>query len=292
MSKCFFSVDVEDWFHFLNLSSTPEPSTWESLPSHVEKNLIRILDILERRKIKSTCFFLGWIAKKYPGLVKETIRRGHEIASHGFYHKLAFQMTEAEFFEDAASSKKLLEDVSGQQVLGYRAPGFSLTQNTPWFFKRLIEAGYVYDSSLFPTKLSTKLTHGGGISTNKLAPHVMVVDGNEIVEFPVSVRQIMGQPICFFGGAWLRIFPYSLIKKSAIQVLAKDRPVGFYVHPREIDPKHPRLAMNLVLRLPAYFNLKSTAIKISKLSDDFSFVTFSDYAKQHRATLEKVVLTN
>jgi polysaccharide deacetylase family protein (PEP-CTERM system associated) len=206
--KCIFSIDVEDWFHILDLPSTPELQTWDSLPSHVEKNFTILLDLFDRAQIHGTCFFLGWVAERYPRLVREASARGHEIASHGYGHRLVYEMTEEEFLKDALKSKKIVEDITGKPVIGFRSAGFSTTESTPWYFDKLIEAGYRYDSSVFPAPRG----HGGW-RTNHLAPYRIGGSNGQIVEFPISVARFMGRSFCFFGGGYLRLFPYFLIKK-------------------------------------------------------------------------------
>jgi polysaccharide deacetylase family protein (PEP-CTERM system associated) len=274
--KCIFSIDVEDWFHILDLPSTPELGKWESFPSHVENNFINLLDIFEEKQILGTCFFLGWIAERHPNLVKEAAARGHEIASHGYSHRLVYEMTEEDFLEDAVKSKALIENIIGRPVIGYRSAGFSTTENTPWFFDKLIEAGYRYDSSVFPAPRGH-----GGLKTNNLAPYSINGSSGRIIEFPISVARLMGKSLCFFGGGYLRLFPYFLIKRMARKVLSEGRPTVFYVHPREIDPAHPRLPMNAIRRFKSYVNLDSTQGKISKLLKDFEFVTFERYVTDH-----------
>jgi polysaccharide deacetylase family protein (PEP-CTERM system associated) len=268
--KCIFTIDVEDWYHILDLPTTPEIGQWDSLPSRVEHNFAKLLGILEDRKAKATCFFIGWVAQKYPHLVREAARQGHEIASHGFQHKLAYSMTSREFFDDATRSKGVIEEISGQAVWGYRASGFSLTENTPWFFDKLIEAGYRYDSSLFPA------TRGhGGLPNGRYAPYRL--DSADFVEFPVSVERVLGKPICFFGGGYLRLFPYSLIRTMTRRVLRQERPAVFYVHPREIDLDSPRLNMSLKRRFKSYVNVATTELKIRKVLSDFEMITFREY---------------
>jgi polysaccharide deacetylase family protein (PEP-CTERM system associated) len=268
--KCIFTIDVEDWYHILDLPTTPGITEWDSLPSRVERNFAKLLSILAERKAKATCFFIGWIAQKYPHLVREAARQGHEIASHGFHHKLAYAMTSQEFFEDAVRSKKVIEEICGQAVWGYRASGFSLTENTPWFFEKLIEAGYRYDSSLFPA------TRGhGGLPNGRYAPYRL--ESADFVEFPVSIERVLGRPICFFGGGYLRMFPYSLIRTMTRRVLRQERPAVFYVHPREIDLCSPRLAMSLKRRFKSYVNISTTEPKIKKVLSDFEMLTFQEY---------------
>src|ERR1700687_813396 len=268
--KCIFSIDVEDWFHILDLSTTPEIAQWDSLPSRVENNFAKLLAILDERKAKATCFFLGWIARKSPRLVREAARQGHEIASHGYEHRLAYEMTSQEFFEDAVRSKKVIEEICGQPVWGYRASGFSVTKDTPWFFDRLIEAGYRYDSSLFPAARGH-----GGLPNGRYAPYRL--ESADFVEFPATVERLLGKPICFFGGGYLRLFPYFLIRTMTRRVLRQERPAIFYVHPREIDLGSPRLAMGFKRRFKSYVNISTTEPKIKKVLSDFEMVTFQEY---------------
>ena len=269
-----FSVDVEDWFHILDVPSAPTLATWDKLPSRVERNFHRLLDLFSERKVRVTCFFLGWIGERFPQLVREAISRGHEIASHGFEHRLAFQMTPEEFYDDAARSRSVLEDIGGRSVLGYRAAGFSAVERTPWFFEQLEAAGYVYDSSVFPAKRG----HGGMAGYLRI-PHV--IPGTALIEFPMTVSDFLGRPICFFGGGYLRLFPEWLIIREANQVLGNGQPVVFYVHPREIDHQHPRLKMNLTRRFKSYVNLGQTEQKIRRILDSFPVIPFEEFLQRY-----------
>ena len=271
--KCIFSVDVEDWFHILDSPATPDRSKWDLLPSRVESNFGRLLEIFDENRVRVTCFFLGWVAQRFPHLVKESDRRGHEVASHGYGHRLAYEMTAQDFYEDALTSKRIIEDIVGHPIWGYRSPGFSLTKRTPWFFDKLIEAGYRYDSSVFPAQ-----REHGGLEECPCGPY-RVVDGHSegLLEFPVTVARVLGKRVCFFGGGYLRLFPLSLIRRMAFKVLGEGRPVIFYIHPREIDPCHPRLAMDLRRKFKSYVNLKTTEAKIKRLLAEFEFTTFKDF---------------
>jgi polysaccharide deacetylase family protein (PEP-CTERM system associated) len=274
--KCIFSIDVEDWFHLLDLPSTPPISTWDALPSRVENNFLKLLDILDENGAQATCFFLGWVAQRFPHLVREAAKRGHEIASHGYSHILAYQVTADEFYEDALRAKKAIEDISGQAVWGYRASGFSVTEATPWFFEKLIEAGYRYDSSVFPGSRGH-----GGMRDAQCAPYEIECPGG-FMEFPASVEKVIGHPICFFGGGYLRLFPYSVIRRMTRRVLRQGRPVIFYVHPREIDLQAPRLAMGMSRRFKSYVNLGTTEPKIRNLLSEFEMATFRDFMIDER----------
>ena len=270
MQTSIFSVDVEDWFHILDVPSAPVLAEWSGLPSHVEKNFSKLLELFSEENVQVTCFFLGWIGERFPHLVKEATARGHEIASHGYGHRLVYQQSRNDFHDDVRHARLLLEDIAGVPVTGYRAPGFSTTTETPWFFDALVEAGYQYDSSVFPA------TRGhGGIRGGRREPH-RVGDGEGILEVPITVASLMGKPMCFFGGGYLRLFPYWLVRKMAHQVLAEDRPVVFYIHPREIDPAHPRLPMNRKRQFKTYVNLETTEWKVRQIFRDFPVTTFQN----------------
>ncbi|MCG2703347.1 MAG: DUF3473 domain-containing protein [Candidatus Omnitrophica bacterium] len=270
--ECIFSVDVEEWFHILDISSAPKKSEWDSLPSHIENNFKKLLDIFSEKNIQVTCFFLGWIAKKFPHLVKEARNRGHEIASHGYSHELVYKLREEEFFQDALKSKNIIEDIIGAPILGYRSSGFSVTKDTPWFFDKLIEAGYTYDSSVFPAARGH-----GGLNTKQYSPYLAGNNLKRILEFPITVTKVFGKPMYFFGGGYLRFFPYFIIKKMTLKVLKEGRPVIFYIHPREIDLNHPRLPMGIKRKFKTYVNLKTMEGKILKLLDEFKITTFERF---------------
>ncbi len=273
--KCVFSIDVEDWFHILDLPTTPDVTEWGDLHSCVERNFMRLLDIFEQRDTRVTCFFLGWVAERFPHLVKEAVRHGHEIASHGYAHRLIYQMTPEAFYQDAVRSKGILENISGRAVWGYRSAGFSVTHETEWFFDKLIEAGYVYDSSVFPASRGH-----GGMSGGRRSPYWIERPSGELFEFPVSVTEVLGKALCFFGGGYLRFFPYPVIRMMTRRVLKESRPVIFYIHPREIDPGHPRMRMNWQRRFKSYVNLESTMPKIERLLAEFSATSFEQLIRK------------
>lgn len=278
--NCIFTVDVEDWFHILDVPSSPPLSQWASMPSRVEKNFLKLLDIFSEHNVHVTCFFLGWVAEKFPHLVREAAQRGHEIASHGFAHRLIYEMTPAEFLEDARRSKDILEQSVGQSVLGYRSSGFSVTENTPWFFPTLIEAGFQYDSSVFPVARGH-----GGLNGAPLAPYLIQTPGGVLTEFPMTVARVLGKPLCFFGGGYLRLFPYSVIKHMTERVASEGRPVIFYIHPREVDPHHPRLPMGMVRAFKSYVNLESTEGKIRRLMAEVPVTTFREFLATNQITV-------
>lgn len=273
--KCVFSIDVEDWFHILDLPSTPAVDRWSALPSRVEKDFLELLDLFAAHRVRTTCFFLGWVAEKFPHLVREAVRRGHEIGSHGYAHRLVYAMSAREFRCDAEKAKRIIESAAGERVDGFRAPGFSAVPATPWFFDELGEAGYRYDSSVFPAHRN----HGGWAGAER-GPHLAGRPGRRIVEIPVTVRTVLGRDLSFFGGGYLRLFPFTAIREMTAATLREGLPVVFYVHPREIDPGHPRLPMAWRRRFKTYVNLATTRAKIERLLAQFEFLTFREYVEE------------
>ena len=281
---CVFSVDVEEWFHILDVPSTPPMDQWDRQESRVEHSFHRMLDVFAEKQVRTTLFFLGWVAERHPQLVKEAVAQGHEIASHGYAHQLVFQNDRRHFTEDVRRAKSVIEDASGLAVLGYRAPGFSVTKGAPWFFEALAETGHAYDSSIWPGNRN----HGGWPGALPV-PHVVPTAKGDIVEFPISLVRTLGRDMFFFGGGYLRFFPYPLIRRKALEVLAEQRSVVFYLHPREVDPGHPRLPMSLKRRFMSYVNLDTTEPKMRRLFDDLPMTTFSELLKAGVSHLPKQV---
>jgi polysaccharide deacetylase family protein (PEP-CTERM system associated) len=273
------SVDVEDWFHILDVAGGPSMDAWDRLESRVERNLSLLLDTFDAHHVKVTCFFLGWVAERLPHLVLDASRRGHEIASHGYAHQLVYRQTVAAFREDIGRAKAILEDITGERVAGYRAPGFSITRETPWAMEQLAAAGHTYDSSIFPSE------HGhGGLPGARMDPHRIVTPEGPLVEFPISVARLFGRRICFFGGGYLRLFPYRVIKRAGESVRREGRPIVYYIHPREVDPRHPRLRMGVVRRFKSYVNLSTTSGKLEGILRTEQVTSFRDWTDANAAS--------
>lgn len=266
-----FTVDVEEWFHILDVPSTPPIQCWDQQESRVEASFRRMLDVFAEKQVRTTLFFLGWVAERHPQLVRDAAAQGHEIASHGYAHELVFKHDRRHFTEDVLRAKGIIEDACGSRVLGYRAPGFSATKDTPWFFEVLAETGHAYDSSIWPGNRN----HGGWPGALP-EPHVVRTAKGEVVEFPISMAPVFGRDLYFFGGGYLRFFPYPIILRKAREVLNARRSVVFYLHPREVDPDHPRLPMSLKRRFMSYVNLHTTEPKMRRLFDDLPMTTFQD----------------
>lgn len=272
MPQSIFSIDVEDWFNLSGTGFEPPVAQWDRLESRVERNLRALFELLAERGSTATCFIIGYFAKRFPHLVREAVAAGHEIASHSYFHRLIYDMSAEEFYQDAVASRKLLEDISGKPVRGYRAPAFSVTEQTPWFFDRLAAAGYEYDSSVFPAPHQT-----GGLATAQFAPHRIETAAGTLTEFPITVVRVLQKPMCFFGGGYLRLFPYRLIRSMGRRALDENRPIVFYIHPREIDPDQPRLPLSRRRRFTCYVNLRSTRPKLQHILRDFDVSSFEQY---------------
>jgi polysaccharide deacetylase family protein (PEP-CTERM system associated) len=267
------TIDVEDWFHIMEVKGTPTLSEWEHLPSRLEDNFSEILDILEGAKVRATCFTLGWVADRFPKLLRDACRRGHEVASHGYGHQPVHALSPAQFREDIRRAKAAIENAIGQPVTGYRAPGFSITRKTTWALGEIAGAGYTYDSSIFPG------THGhGGIPGAPRQPHVIQTEHGALVEFPSTMVDTPLGPLTFFGGGYLRLFPMPLVSLMARRVRNSGRGVMWYLHPREIDPQHPRVAMSAVRRFRSYVGLRRVRAKLAHILLAGDFATLNELA--------------
>ncbi|MDR3182785.1 MAG: DUF3473 domain-containing protein [Planctomycetaceae bacterium] len=267
-----FSVDVEDYFQVGAFAKIIAPDTWDTWVPRVADNTKRLLDITAAANVKATFFILGWIAERFPGLVREIADAGHEVASHGFGHQLVYTLTDEQFREDVRSTRKLLQDLSGQPVLGYRAPSFSIVASTPWAHRILVEEGYSYDSSVFP------IYHDlGGNPHAPLDIHRIETSSGTILEFPPAVIRRFSKNIPTGGGGYFRFFPYWITRRMLREVNAKGRPFVFYVHPWEVDPGQPRIPnAPLKSRFRHYLNLRKTADRLRRLLSDFCFTRVHD----------------
>lgn len=266
------SFDVEEWFHVLDVPGAPQPREWDALPRTVERNTNRILDILDDSHAKATFFVLGWVASRYGHVVKEIARRGHEIACHGDRHRLVYQQGRAGFEQDLRRAWAGLSDMIGAPVLGYRAPGFSIGPRAPWAFDVIRKAGFLYDSSLFPARR----VHGGAPKAARFLHRIAVEYGQSLAEFPMSVVDVGPVRVPFSGGGYLRLLPYRFIHTATKRLNADDVPVCVYLHPREIDPSHPRLHMSWQRSFQSYVNLGSTEWKLRQFLTDFRCAPLAD----------------
>lgn len=276
MLESSITIDVEDWFHILDCPSSPKMESWPTLERRFDIGLERILQVLDKFQIKATLFWLGWLAERHPELVERCKNEGHEIASHGYDHVLAYKVGRKWFAEDIRRGKKTLEDIIGCEVKGFRAAGFSVKNNTQWVFNEIRAAGFSYDSSTFPCNRGH-----GGMSNGLIEPHVLNTSAGELVEIPQSVIEIFGKRMSFFGGGYLRLSPKALIEWGIRRLDKAGRPLIVYVHPREVDADHPRLQLPLFRRFKCYVNLKTTLPKLKWLCENHSYVTMAEIAKQY-----------
>ena len=252
-----FTVDCEEWF---DLNHDQSIST-DNLESRIQANLEVLLQLFSDHKARATFFFLGEIAKKFPELIRTVHAEGHEIASHGNRHRLVYKLTKNEFTQDVKESLNILGNIIGEPVKGYRSPFWSISDSkrTPWAIEILTELGLVYDSSIFPFR-----TYLYGDEKAPTIPFKWVINGKTLYEFPASVFDYGHIRIPFGGGFYLRMMPYELTKLLTRAINQKGRPVVYYIHPREIDPDHPRLPLSKKESFISYFNMNSVYSKINK----------------------------
>ncbi len=270
-----FSVDVEDWFHILDTDAAPALGEWERLETRVDRNVERLLELFAEEGVRVTFFWLGWVAERHRALVRRCCAEGHEIASHGYAHVLAYQVGPSRFLQDILRARLVLEDITGRPVLGLRAPGFGITDRAVWAFEVIRRAGYVYDSSVFPGPRGH-----GGMRNGGAGPHWIETASGALAELPIPLVRVAGQRVCLFGGGYLRLAPTALIRLGARQLEREGRPLIVYVHPREIDPNHPKLPLPLVRRFKCYVRLRSTFPKLQWFCRQFRFVTMVELAER------------
>jgi polysaccharide deacetylase family protein (PEP-CTERM system associated) len=270
------TIDLEDYYHVSAFADQVDVEHWDTFKSRIENNTARLLRLLESGGQKATFFVLGWVAQKYPGLVREIARCGHEIASHSYKHRLVYTMTQQEFYEDTLQAKKLLEDASGTPVRGYRAPSFSITRNSLWAFQILAELGFTYDSSVFPIRHPNY-----GMPQAPRFPFTIQTASGPILEFPLPTLQMGSMRVPFAGGAYFRLLPY-WYTRWAIQFLNtnENRPACIYLHPWELDSEQPRMSGSLSAQFRHYLGLRSLAAKFRRLLNDFDFQSLETVIKE------------
>jgi len=342
----FLTIDIEDYFQVHALSGVIRYEDWPNYECRVERNTHRLLEMLHdsipNRQTaipthsldnpltqavlpsssseallrpptgpRATFFILGWIAERYPDLVRKIRKEGHEIACHGYAHKLIYEQSKEEFRSDVRKAKVILEDITGSEVIGYRAPGYSIVERSEWAFEILMEEGFRYDSSIFPIRHdfygmpgaprfpflisrngNGSVSFSGSVdlpfppmnaSTHSLVnssdgPRSAIRDPQFLIEFPLSTVQLLGMNLPVSGGGYFRLFPYSLVKRGLQRLNeVEKRPFIFYVHPWELDDGQPKIqGLGLRSRFRHYVNLSRTEEKLAKLLGDFDFCTIRD----------------
>ena len=259
------TVDVEDYFQVSAMAPHIARESWDSQPCRVERNVQRLLALFAQHQAHATFFTLGWIAERYPQLVRDIVAGGHELASHGYGHLRASDQNPADFAADVQRAKALLEDIGGQAVQGYRAPSFSIGHTNPWAFDVLLESGYRYSSSVYPVQHD----HYGMPD----APRFPYAARPGLTEIPITTTRVMGRNLPAGGGGYFRLAPYKLSRWALRRVNDIDRQSAiFYMHPWEIDPNQPRVAgTGLKTRFRHYVNLSRTETRLGQLLDDFKW---------------------
>lgn len=266
------SIDVEDYFQVAAFADAIDRAEWEAWPSRVEANTDKVLSVLDDAGTRATFFVLGWVAERHPTLVPRIRDAGHEIGCHGYSHRLIYAQTPDVFREETRRAKGVLEAQSGAPVLGYRAATFSIVERTLWALDVLVEEGFQYDSSIFPTRHDRY-----GIPDAERGPHRLTTEkGASLVEFPITVVDVMGYPLPMSGGGYFRLFPYGLTRWGLKRVGAGGRPFVFYCHPWEVDPDQPRVEARWLSRFRHYNNIRRCEGRLRRLLKDFQFGTTRD----------------
>jgi len=267
------TFDIEEWFHILDNESTKTINEWKNYDVRIHQNMERIFNILERTKTKATFFCLGWIGETYPEIIKEISNRGYEVGSHTRMHQLIYEQTPAEFEKDLEFSIKTLENITGQKVKYFRAPGFSIREENKWAFEILVKHGIEIDASVFPAKRA----HGGLPSYGKAEPSLLRYNGITLKEFPINFKSYLGKSIVFSGGGYFRLFPYSIIKNWT----SESEYLMSYLHPRDFDFKQPMIKeLPLSRKFKSYVGLKGSEKKLVRWLKDFEFTDIGTATKQ------------
>lgn len=267
------TVDVEDYYHVAAFGQVIRLEDWEKWPSRVEANTDRLLQLFADANIHITFFILGWVAERYPELVRRIHQQGHEVASHGFSHQLVYRQTPEVFREETARSKILLEDLTGEAILGYRAASYSVTRKSLWALDILADLGFEWDSSIFPTRHDNY-----GIPGSPEEPYRIVTrSGKQLTEFPLTTARVLGQAIPAAGGGYFRQYPYALSRWLFDRAsLNQTMPRIFYLHPWEIDPAQPRVPnASWFSNFRHYTNLDKCLPRLERMLSDFRFGSIS-----------------
>jgi polysaccharide deacetylase family protein (PEP-CTERM system associated) len=271
------TIDVEDYYHVANFASVIRFEDWHRYDSRVERNTLRILDLLDAYGTKATFFVLGWVAERQPQLIRTIHQRGHEVASHGYTHRLVYTQTPAQFREETRYAKRLLEDTTGQAILGYRAASYSITARSLWALDVLAEEGFRYDSSISP------IVHDRyGIPGANRFGHVLIGPaGAPLIELPPSTLRVGGVNIPMAGGGYFRLFPYRLTRWSIKRLLVREhQPAVVYLHPWELDTGQPRIQASALSRFRHYVNIAKVEARLTRLLREFCFAPVRDVLRQ------------
>jgi polysaccharide deacetylase family protein (PEP-CTERM system associated) len=261
-----FTIDVEEYFQVAAFEPYVARADWPRLESRVARQMEQLLALLARHQVRATCFVLGWLADRQRDLIRTIADAGHEIASHGWEHAKVTTLTPAQFRESVRRSKQVLEEIAAAPVVGYRAPNFSIVRGREWALDILLEEGYRYDSSLFPIRRP-----GYGYPMGRPDPHWIERRAGSIAEIPPTTLQFAGMRLPAAGGAYFRLFPYALIRAALRQCQRRGTPGTFYIHPWEIDPDQPRVAVSPLTSARHYGGLHRTRPRLERLLTEFRF---------------------
>ncbi|HET9275329.1 MAG TPA: XrtA system polysaccharide deacetylase [Gemmatimonadales bacterium] len=267
-----FSIDVEEHYQANAFDRVISREAWPRQPSRVVDNTVRLLELLGRRGARATCFVLGWVAERQPDLIRRIVAEGHEVASHGWWHRRITELTPDQLRQEVRDSKRVLEDLTGQPVRGFRAPSFSIVPGGEWAFDVLLEEGYTYDSSLFPIRRP-----GYGYPGAPPVPHEIRRPAGTLLEIPMATVSVFGWKLPAAGGGYLRQLPYWLTRAAAAEAERRRVPGMFYVHPWEVDPGQPRLPAGWLTRFRHYRGLDRMLPRLERLLSEVRFVSVADW---------------
>jgi polysaccharide deacetylase family protein (PEP-CTERM system associated) len=256
------TVDFEDWYQGLEIPI----ERWEGYEDRLAASTRRLLDVFDEHRVRATFFVLGHVAERHPELVRDIAARGHELATHGHSHTLVYRLTPDQYRDELVRSIGLIESLGGAKVLGHRAPFFSVTRESLWVLDLLLDLGLRYDSSIHPVQ-----NYRYGIEDAPRWPHPVERGGRTLTEFPITTVRVFGKNIPMAGGAYFRLYPYALTRAAFRSVNAAGKPAVFYLHPWELDPKHPRIPLPRRIAATHYANLAATERRLHRLLHDFRF---------------------
>ena len=259
------TFDIEDWFHILDNKKTKSIKEWNNFDSRIHHGMNIIYKILDQTNLKATFFVVGWMAEKYPEIIREISNRGYEIGSHTHLHQLAYHQNKQTFFNDVEKSIKTIEDHIGEKVNSFRAPGFSITKKNKWAFEVLHELGITKDSSVFPASRA----HGGLPSYESAVPSIIEYNGIKLKEFPINTHKVLGKPFIFSGGGYFRLLNYKIIKNWTLQ----SEYIMTYFHPRDFDVNQPIVpGLSPYRHFKSYVGIKKCKSKLERWLNEFHFI--------------------
>jgi polysaccharide deacetylase family protein (PEP-CTERM system associated) len=271
-----FSVDVEDYFHVSAFERFVPRHEWDRYPSRVVGATHRVLRLLNAAGARGTFFVLGWVADQHPELVRDIQRDGHEVASHGYWHRRLTHLSPEEFYEDIVRAKDVLENITAAPVLGFRAPSFSLVPGMEWAYDALLESGHVYDASIFPFKRT-----GYGYEGAAFTPYWVHRQGGSLLEVPALTLHVAGRRVPAAGGGYLRHLPLRLMADGIRQTELRGAPAMLYIHPWEVDPDQPRLRVGPITRWRHYGGLARVEGKLRHVLSTWRFTTVAEWMSKH-----------